>query len=306
MSVSRTGVWLQAFRLHTLPLAVAAIAMGNFMAWADGKLDPVITGLTMLTAISLQILSNLANDYGDTRHGADNPERVGPRRMVQQGMISVDDIKKGVLIFTLISLLSGSFLLIVSLKNIEVFGAMALFVLGILAIAAAIAYTATKNPYGYRALGDLSVFIFFGLISVLGSYFLQTGILTAWVLLPAAGMGLLCTGVLNINNIRDIEADAQANKSTVAVRLGLRKAKVYHWLLLIAATLCFASFMYLRGGSSMRYLFLVPALLFILNAYGVSNSRQPHDINPYLKGLVLSILAFTVIYGIGLYMYSSL
>jgi 1,4-dihydroxy-2-naphthoate octaprenyltransferase len=303
MSVSRTGVWLQAFRLHTLPLAVAAIAMGNFMAWANGKLDPVITGLTLLTAISLQILSNLANDYGDTRHGADNPERVGPKRMVQQGMISVDEIKKGVLIFTLISLLSGSFLLILSVKNIEVIGAMGLFVLGILAIAAAIAYTATKNPYGYRALGDLSVFIFFGLISVAGSYFLQTGVINAATLLPAIGMGLLCTGVLNINNIRDIEADAQANKTTVAVRLGLRKAKVYHWILLMAALICFACYMYLKGGWTGRYLFLIPGLLFFINAYGVSKSKQPQEINPYLKRLVLSILAFTISYGIGLYLY---
>jgi 1,4-dihydroxy-2-naphthoate octaprenyltransferase len=277
--------------------------MGNFMAWGDGKIDPIITGLTMLTAISLQILSNLANDYGDTRHGADNPERVGPKRMVQQGMISVDQIKRGVMIFTLISLLSGSFLLIMSLKNIRVEGAMALFVVGILAIAAAIAYTATKNPYGYRALGDLSVFIFFGLISVIGSYFLQTGGLNGPMMLPAIGMGLLCTGVLNINNIRDIEADAQANKSTVAVRLGLSRAKMYHWILLIAAVICFGCYLYLRGGPAVRYLFLVPALLFGLNAYGVGKSTQPQEINPYLKGLVLSILAFTLIYGIGLCLY---
>ncbi|MGZ5303696.1 MAG: 1,4-dihydroxy-2-naphthoate octaprenyltransferase, partial [Bacteroidia bacterium] len=222
MAQSRTAVWLQAFRLHTLPLAVAAIALGNFVAYDDKKFSLLIAGLTFVTAVCLQILSNLANDYGDAKNGADNPERLGPKRMVQSGMISVEQIKIGIIVFMLLSLISGCTLLIISTKNIGYTGAMGLFLLGILAIAAAIAYTATKRPYGYRALGDVSVFIFFGLLAVAGSYYLQTGNLTPSLLLPAAGMGLLSTGVLNINNIRDLEADERANKRTIALHLGIR------------------------------------------------------------------------------------
>lgn len=303
MTTSRTAVWLQAFRLHTLPLAVAAIAMGNFVAYDDKKFSILIAALTFVTAICLQILSNLANDYGDAKHGADNPERQGPKRMVQSGMISAQQIKFGIVIFLLLSLLSGCTLLILSIDNIGYTGAMGLFLLGILAIAAAIAYTATKKPYGYRALGDFSVFIFFGLVAVAGSYYLQTGFLKPDLLLPAAGMGLLSTGVLNINNIRDIEADSRANKRTIALHLGLGKAKFYHWVLMIAGFFCFAVYMHLHVKSFYQYFFLIPGILLIINAFGVQKSQQPHEINPYLKQLVISTLIFTVSFGLGLVLF---
>jgi 1,4-dihydroxy-2-naphthoate octaprenyltransferase len=303
MATSRTAVWLQAFRLHTLPLAVAAIALGNFVAYDDMMFSPLISGLTFITAICLQILSNLANDYGDAKHGADNPERLGPKRMVQSGMISGEQIKAGVVIFMLLSLLSGCILLILSVKNIGYTGAMGLFLLGILAIAAAIAYTATKKPYGYRALGDFSVFIFFGLLAVAGSYYLQTGNLTPHLLLPATGMGLLSTGVLNINNIRDLEADEKANKKTIALHLGIRNAKFYHWILLLSGFVCFAAYMYLHLTSPYQYLFLIPGILLIINALGVQKSLQPQEINPSLKQLVISTLIFTISFGLGLVLF---
>jgi 1,4-dihydroxy-2-naphthoate octaprenyltransferase len=303
MATSRTAVWLQAFRLHTLPLAVAAIAMGNFVAYDDNMFSPLISGLTFVTAICLQILSNLANDYGDAKHGADNPERLGPKRMVQSGMISGEQIKAGIVIFMLLSLLSGCILLILSVKNIGYTGAMGLFLLGILAIAAAIAYTATKKPYGYRALGDFSVFIFFGLLAVAGSYYLQTGNFKPSLLLPAAGMGLLSTGVLNINNIRDLEADERANKRTIALHLGLGGAKFYHWILLLSGFICFAVYVYLHLTSPYQYLFLIPGILLIVNALGVQKSHQPHEINPYLKQLVISTLIFTISFGLGLILF---
>ncbi len=274
--------------------------MGNFVAYDDEKFNVLIAALTILTAVSLQILSNLANDYGDAKHGADNPERLGPKRMVQSGMISGDEIKTGIVIFMLLSLLSGCTLLILSINNIGYTGAMGLFLLGILAIAAAIAYTATKKPYGYRALGDASVFIFFGLLAVAGSYYLQAGALKPSLLLPAMGMGLLSTAVLNINNIRDLEADERANKRTVALHLGIRNAKLYHWFLLLGGFLSFLYYLYLHHTSAVQYLFLIPGILFIFNGFGVQKSHQPHQINPYLKQLVISTLIFTLSFGLGL------
>src|SRR5207249_4073135 len=155
----------------------------------------------------LQILSNLANDYGDSRHGADNELRAGPKRAVQSGAISIKSIKVGVLVFALLSFFSGCLLLLYSLQNISYYAVMIFFMLGLIAIAASIAYTATKQPYGYRGWGDFSVFIFFGLLAVYGTFFLQTGMLITLALLPAAAMGFLSAAVLNVNNIRDIEAD---------------------------------------------------------------------------------------------------
>jgi 1,4-dihydroxy-2-naphthoate polyprenyltransferase len=302
-SLSRTTVWLRAFRLHTLPLALACIALGNFLAYASGIFHPVIAVLTFVTAICLQILSNLANDYGDTRHGADNQDRTGPKRMVQSGMITTDQIKMGILVFMMLSLLCGVFLLVLSIENIGYKGAMALFVLGLLSIAAAIGYTASRKPYGYRGLGDFSVFVFFGIIGVYGSYFLQTGEWPALLLLPAISMGLLCTAVLNVNNIRDIEADEQAKKRTIPVRIGLNNAKVYHWFLLLIPIVFFTAYMSNHLSGNWQYLFMIPAILFVINGYGVSKSNKPVDINPYLKQLVISILIFTVVYGLSFVIY---
>jgi 1,4-dihydroxy-2-naphthoate polyprenyltransferase len=297
-SLSRTTVWLRAFRLHTLPLAIACIALGNFLAYSAGIFHPVIALLTFVTAICLQILSNLANDYGDTKHGADNTERTGPKRMVQSGMITTDQIKMGILVFMMLSLLCGVFLLVLSIENIGYKGAMALFVLGLLSIAAAVGYTASRKPYGYHGLGDFSVFIFFGIIGVYGSYFLQTGEWPATLLLPAIAMGFLCTAVLNINNIRDREADEQANKKTIPVKIGLDNAKIYHWLLLAGAIILFGIYMFHHLVNTWQYLFMIPSILFLINGYGVSKSKKPVDINPYLKQLVISILIFTVTYGL--------
>ena len=173
--VRRTAIWLKAFRLHTLPLAMAAIALGNVLAYSSGQFNAIVAVLSFTTAISLQILSNLANDYGDTVHGADSSSRKGPQRAVQSGEISVKQIKSAILLFVIICLATGIFLLVTSAPVIGLFGSMSLFILGLLAIAAAIAYTATKKPYGYRGYGDISVFVFFGLLGI-PSIFVGLGI----------------------------------------------------------------------------------------------------------------------------------
>ncbi len=293
-------IWLQAFRLHTLPLAFASIGMGNFLAASSGHFSLGILILTIFTAVNLQILSNLANDFGDTRHGADNERRVGPKRAVQSGNLSIFKIKKGIIIFVGLSLISGLGLLSLSASKIGYEATAVLLIIGLLSIAAAIAYTATKSPYGYSGLGDLSVLLFFGIVGVGGSYFLQVGTLGGAIIFPALAVGLLCTGVLNINNMRDIESDAEAGKRTVALRLGHAKAKLYHWSLLLGAMICILIYSLESFRFHYQYWFLLPSLLFITNGWSVYNSREPIQLNPFLKQLAFSTLIFSLMYGLGI------
>ena len=300
MAASKLSAWFQAIRLRTLPLATASILLGNLIAFKSAGFSWAVAILSYITAIFLQILSNLANDYGDTKHGADNVERIGPKRMTQAGLLSAASIKAGIFVFIVLSLLSGSLLLFLALKNITYTGLISLFILGLISIAAAVAYTATKKPYGYRGLGDISVFIFFGLLSVFGCYFLQTGEVDPVIFFPAAGMGLLCTAVLNINNIRDIESDRKAGKKTVALQLEEKGAKLYQWSLIVIAILLFSVFFLIKNTHSFSLLFLLPYLLLLLNTYKVWKSKSSIELNPRLKQLAISILLFSVSYSIGL------
>ena len=291
----RIVVWISASRLHTLPLAIASIGLGTLLAYRD-HFKASIAVFSFITAVLLQILSNLANDYGDTKHGADTEARVGPKRMVHSGQISRNEIKAGIVVVMILSLLSGIILLLTSLDHIGYSGAMILFAIGIVAIVAAVAYTATPKPYGYMGLGDISVFLFFGIVAVAGSYYLQTGSVPALVWLPAIGMGMLCTAVLNINNIRDIESDNQTNKKTIPVKIGLRNAKIYHWILLMVPVFLCAAY----GASHSNYwpIFIAPSFLFILNGWAVSKSKKPEDLVPLLKQLSLSIFFWALFFGI--------
>lgn len=300
MVITKRKAWMQAFRLHTLPLAFASIFMGNIIAYSEGKFNFLIGILTLLVAACLQILSNLANDYGDAKHGADTEERVGPKRAIQTGLISIQEIKTSIFVFVLLSFVSGIFLLLLSIGNIGYWAALILFLLGLLSIAAAIAYTATDRPYGYQGLGDISVFIFFGMIGVFGAFFLQAGSFSPAVLLPAAGMGLLSTGVLNVNNIRDIETDLDAGKKTLAVRLGLNYSKIYHWCLLLGSIGCFLVYSFYKYKESFQFLFHIPALLFFVNGYGVWKSKHSSEVIPYLKELIIAILIYSLSFGISL------
>lgn len=300
MPAKRAYIWLQAFRLHTLPLAFACIALANFLTYANKAFDPLIAALTFVTAIALQILSNLANDYGDFKNGADNAGRIGPQRVTQSGLVSAAQIKIGVFVFSLLSFLSGILLIILSIENIGYEGAMILLLIGLISIAAAIAYTATKNPYGYRGFGDISVFIFFGPVAVVGAYYLQAGKFNDLILLPSFGMGLLSTAVLNVNNIRDIEADSGANKKTIAVRLGLKKAKIYQWSLVLSAMMFFALYLFIKFENLTSLLLLLPGILMLFICYKITEADEPYEINPYLKKLVLSILLFVLVFGLGI------
>jgi 1,4-dihydroxy-2-naphthoate octaprenyltransferase len=291
-------LWLGAVRPRTLLLAVASIALGVMLARAVGPLDWLTVILTFLTATLLQILSNLANDYGDTLHGADSSARAGPVRAVQSGQVTPQLMQRAMLLSAVLAAVSGLLLVRLALGPAGLLWILGFLLLGAAAIWAAIAYTATARPYGYAGLGDLMVFVFFGPVAVLGSYFLQARQLNAAVLLPAASVGLLAVGVLNINNLRDMKGDAAAGKLSVPVRIGPARARIYHSLLLAGALILAAAFVLLDYHSAGQWLFLLVTSLLLrnaLHAWRLSGAQ----LDPLLKQLALTTLLFVLLFGAG-------
>lgn len=295
---SRTQAWISAFRLRTLPLALSCIGMAAFLAASQGMFDALIFGLCCLTTIFLQILSNVANDYGDSVHGADHAGRTGPQRAVQSGAISLADMKKAVAVLVVLCLASGIALLVVAF-GWDLRALLFFFGLGVMSIVAAIAYTVGKKPYGYVGLGDIAVLIFFGIVGVMGSLYLFTRAVSVIDILPALSCGFFSMAVLNVNNIRDIESDKAAGKFSLPVRIGRPSAVNYHWFLLIGGISCAVVYMILNYKSPWQFLFLVTVVLFIRNGFAVS-SKPPSSLDPYLKQLALSTLLFVITFGIGL------
>ncbi|HNR75176.1 MAG TPA: 1,4-dihydroxy-2-naphthoate polyprenyltransferase [Cyclobacteriaceae bacterium] len=293
-----TKAWLQAFRLRTLPLSMACIGMAGFLAAAAGKFNGLLFVLCCLTTVLLQILSNLANDYGDSVNGADHAGRKGPQRAVQSGVITASQMRGAVVLFAFLSLACGLFLLWTA------FGpdwkALFLFLgLGLLSIAAAIGYTVGKKPYGYIGLGDISVLVFFGIVGVMGSYYLFTQYITWKEMLPALSCGFFSIAVLNVNNIRDIESDKAAGKYSIPVRIGKEKAVIYHWFLLIAGLGSAIAYTVLTYTSPWQFLFLAVVPLLAYN--GIAVSKKPsHQLDPFLKQMALSALFFVLLFGLGL------
>jgi 1,4-dihydroxy-2-naphthoate octaprenyltransferase len=292
-----TKIWLKAFRLRTLPLSLSCIAMGGFLAASRHAFQWAIFILCVSTTIFLQILSNLANDYGDSIHGADSDDRKGPSRAVQSGAISANQMKTAVGIFIILCLTSGISLLLLSF-GLNWNALLFFFGLGVLSIIAAITYTVGKKPYGYAGLGDFSVLIFFGLVGVMGSCYLFTQHITLSEALPAMTCGLFSIGVLNINNIREIESDKKAGKYSIPVRIGRANAILYHWTLLIGGLLCSIAYTIITYHSPWQFLFLLSVPLFIKN--GVTVSQKPStELDPYLKQMALSTLIFVILFGTG-------
>ena len=294
---TKKEAWLHAVRLRTLPLALASILAGSFLAQWQGAFRWEILLLAALTTIFLQILSNLSNDYGDTVHGADSVERQGPVRAVQSGMISLAEMKKAMYLFGVLSLVSGLLLIYLALDDWKLFF---LFLgIGLAAIWAAITYTSGSKPYGYAGLGDISVFVFFGLTGVLGTYFLHTLSFEPLAVLIAISLGCFSTAVLNINNIRDIESDEKAGKRSIPVRIGRIKAVQYNWALLAMGYTGLILFAII----SSYYLSLVAIVvspLMIKVGLGVQRATTSADTDPYLKKMAISTLIWTIVFGIGL------
>lgn len=291
-------LWVAAARFRTLPLAFASIILGNFLAASMGHFHLGIFLLTLFTTLCYQILSNYANDYGDGVKGTD-AVREGEQRSVAAGLITARQMRRAVWVFALLSLISGTALSIWATWQLPRLVTITFIILGIAAVGAAITYTVGKNAYGYHGLGDVAVLLFFGVIGVGGSYFLQTNALNPEVLLPAFAMGLLAVGVLNLNNMRDRENDSLAGKKTVVVLLGERGAKFYHALLLLIAF--DAAFFYTKiiPGSHWQYLFFLTLPLLVFNLVKVLRARAPKDYEPLLKQLALSTLLFALLFGLG-------
>jgi 1,4-dihydroxy-2-naphthoate octaprenyltransferase len=294
----QVSVWLKAFRLRTLPLALSSIAMGGFLASAADAFEWPIFLLCILTTIFLQILSNLANDYGDSIHGADSVDRKGPSRAVQSGAISSSSMRNAIVVFVILSLLSGVSLLLLAFGT-EWKAILFFLGLGLLSILAAIAYTVGKKPYGYIGLGDISVLIFFGIVGVMGSYYLFTKEITFLETLPAISCGLFSVAVLNVNNVRDIESDLRAGKYSVPVRIGKKNAAIYHWIIISIGILASLVYTVLNFHSFSQLLFLLTVPLFVKNARAVQQ-KDSNQLDPYLKQMALSTLVFVLLFGAGL------
>ncbi len=294
--LSRTQAWLESLRPKTLPLAFAAIVVGTALAWWQGFFDPLVAVLALSTAGLLQILSNLANDYGDAVKGSDKPDRIGPLRGMQKGVISLEQMKRALIIVIVLSCISGLLLLLTATQSLADF--LGFVALGSLSIVAAITYTVGKRPYGYIGLGDVSVLIFFGWLSVMGSWYLQAHTLSLAIFLPATACGLLATAVLNINNLRDIESDRENGKITLVVRLGPVNARRYHACLLAGALLCLALFNLFSLQSVWGWLFLLATPLLFKQARFVMRELSPKAMPPMLertvKGALLTNLLFVV------------
>jgi 1,4-dihydroxy-2-naphthoate octaprenyltransferase len=293
-------IWIRAFRLRTLPLALSSAILGSFLAYAQGTFQWKIFILATTTTLFLQILSNLANDYGDAMHGIDSVHRLGPGRVTQSGLVTKKQMRIMIVLFVTLSLASGSLLIFTGLHHIGWKTILIFFLLGISAIFAAIKYTVGKSPYGYIGLGDIFVFIYFGIVGVAGTYYLHVNTFDPWILLPASAIGLLSSGVLNLNNMRDIENDARSGKRTLVVYIGKKAAKIYHLVLISLSILFSLVYTFVHFNSFYQFLFILTCPLFILNVIVVMKNTEPGELNKELKKLALSTFAFSVTFGLGL------
>lgn len=210
--MSKVRAYITSFRLRTLPLSLSGVLLGSLLAASDGYFKTTTFVWAMLTTVALQILSNLANEVGDLTKGTDNEHRLGPIRSAQSGALSMREMVQAMIVFGVIAIITGSLLIYEAFRDLLNWKSISLFIAGGASIVAAVKYTVGKSAYGYRGLGDLFVFIFFGLVSVMGSYFAMSGVLPWICVLPAAAIGFLSSGVLNMNNIRDIENDSVCGK----------------------------------------------------------------------------------------------
>ncbi len=292
--------WIGAARPRTLPLALASILMGSFLAAYNGTFNWNIFALTVLTTVLLQILSNFANDYGDTQNGADQAGRQGPLRAVQSGAISGAAMLRVIVLFSFLSLISGVLLLLNAFERWSSSEFFTFLGLGFLSILAAITYTAGKKPYGYAGLGDISVIIFFGLVAVLGTYYLQTKNISASLILPALSSGFFAATVLNINNLRDIDSDKLAGKKTIPVRYGKHFGIIYHRFLILAGFVSAIIYLFLISNSKYHLipLIILPHLGYIFKGIGVND--PPQKIDTFLKKMALTSLLFSILFGLAL------
>ena len=287
--------WVEAARVRTLPLSVSGIIVGSFYAMSQGMFNWKIVVFALLTTLGLQILSNFANDYGDGVKGTDNKDRVGPMRAIQSGVISPAAMKKAMVLTSAITLLFAVLLIYFAFKDHYLLYSFIFFVLGILAIASAIRYTVGKGAYGYRGFGDVFVFVFFGLVSTFGVYFMFSKSIDWLLLLPAVAIGFLSVGVLNLNNMRDEASDRKSGKNTLVVKMGGAAAKKYHYFLVISAMILVLVFAFLNDFHFDQYIFVVAYFPMISHLITVYRNQNPKFLDPELKKLAISTFLLAVL-----------
>jgi len=292
--------YIEAARLRTLPLSVSGIIIGSFIAASQGFFNSIICLLALLTTIGFQVISNFANDYGDGVKGTDNEDRVGPKRAIQTGVISPKQMLKAIIICIVITLIFAITLIYISFGKDDFFNLIIFFLLGVASIAAAIKYTMGKKAYGYSGFGDLFVFLFFGLLSVCGSYYLYAKQLDFTIFLPAFSVGFLSIGVLNLNNMRDMESDVKSGKKTLVVKIGKEFAKYYHYYLLISSLLFALLYMMIHYKSPYQFLFIITYIPILKHFIVVYKNRIPKLLDPELKKLAISTFLFSIFFGLGL------
>ena len=292
--------WINAARPRTLPLALSGILMGCGLAWFYGSIQPVVSILAILTATLIQVFSNFANDYGDSQKGTDNQFRLGPTRTVQSGEISKSEIKKGMFVVGSLSFILGVWLVYLATWENSKTAFFVFIGLGILSLVAAFFYTAGKKSYGYIGLGDLFVFLFFGLLPVSGVFYLNAGFLPSSVFLPAVSLGFFSVGVLNLNNMRDIENDKKSGKKTLPVRMGARKSRMYHLFLTAGGWTFSIVFTFSNLQSLWQWVYLVTFPVFLMDLIRIVQIKKDQELDPFLKRLALSTLAFTLLFVTGL------
>tara|TARA_R110002072_G_scaffold109335_9_gene236647 strand:- start:8204 stop:9097 length:894 start_codon:yes stop_codon:yes gene_type:complete len=290
--------YFKAARLRTLPLSISGIIVGGLLAKSQGFFDWSIFILSIFTTIGFQVLSNFANDYGDGIKGTD-AIRTGEERMVSSGKISPKQMKTAMIITATVTILIALVLIYLAFGKNNFAYSILFFTLGIASIVAAIKYTVGNSAYGYSGLGDVFVFVFFGLLSVLGSYFLFTKQIDFLILLPAFSIGLLSTAVLNLNNMRDRENDKKSNKNTIVVKIGATAAKKYHYSLLIFSLVFAVVYVILNYVSPFQFLFMIAYIPLYKHFVFVIKNNDESLLDGQLKVVALSTFLFGILFGIG-------
>ncbi|MBO7587936.1 MAG: 1,4-dihydroxy-2-naphthoate octaprenyltransferase [Bacteroidaceae bacterium] len=288
---------IRSMRLRTLPLSTAGIVLGIMLACAGHSVRWYVILLTILTTISLQILSNMSNELGDWLSGVDGSGREGPKYGIEGGGLTEDEMRSCIRIMVLVCCILGLGMIRSSFGTVFCIESECLVILGGAAIWAAIHYTLGKHPYGYIGLGDLFVFIFFGLVPVVGGYFVCIHRIDPWTLMPGTATGLFSIGVLNVNNIRDMKSDA-ANRVTVPLKIGGKRARIYHTVLIVAGWAVMVAFTLLRTHGWLPYLYLITLPLYIKHLAGVWK-LDGRALDPMLPLLVISTFIFALLAGIG-------
>ncbi len=296
--MTKTQAWIHSLRLRTLPLSSAGAVLGAALAYKEGSFDWITAALCLFTVVILQILSNMANDLGDSQKGTDNEERVGPQRAVQSGIISQKEMKKAIILVVILALSSGLSLLFYSFEQIN-YSFLLILLIGVLGIVAAIKYTVGKKAYGYYGLGDLFVFFFFGWIPVGIAYFVQIHIWNWLILLPGLSVGLLSMAVLNLNNLRDVENDRIAGKKTLIVTIGIERGIIYHIVLLLGAFVSAVCYTILTYKSYADLLYLLAFFPLLCHLLRVTQTKDTKELDPELKKVAISTILMVGLWTIG-------